>query len=71
MDTPRVFFKEFDNTLAALLVSRLDVASNSVWRWNFEVGVPSREEVNEFGIRDDGRRAIAFRYPLCNVGSNI
>lgn len=31
----------------------------------------SGEEVDELGIRDDCRRAIAFGYPLCNVGAEI
>jgi len=71
MDMPWVILKDFGYTLMVFLVSLLDIASNSVWRWNFEVGVSSHEEVNEFRIRDNGCRAIAFSYPLCNVGTDI
>jgi hypothetical protein len=46
MDPPRVILKELRNTLTALLVSGLDITSNSVWRRNFEVGVASSEEVD-------------------------
>ena len=70
-DMPWMFLKEFGYTLTAFLVSHLDIMLNSVWRWNFEVGVSSCEEVNEFGIRDNGCRAIAFSYPLRNVGTDI
>ena len=66
-----MILKEFGYTLTAFLISHLDIALNSVWRWNFEVGVSSHEEVNEFGIRDNGCRVIAFSYPLCNVGTDI
>ena len=71
MDTPRVILKKCDYTLTALLISHLDITSDSVWRWNFEVGVSSREEARKLGIRDNGCRAIAFSYPLRNVGPDI
>ena len=51
----------------ALLVSYLDITLNSVWRWDFEVGVTYREEIDKFGVRHDACRAIAFRDPFCNV----
>jgi len=55
----------------ALLVSCLDIALNSVGRGNFEVGVSSREEIDELRISDDRCRMVAFGYPLCNVGADI
>jgi hypothetical protein len=66
-----VILKDFGYTLTTLLVSGLDVASNSVWRWNLEVGMSSCEEIDELGIGDDGCRTIAFSYPFRNVGSDI
>jgi len=57
--------------LMALLVSCLDIVSNSVWRWNFEVGVSSSEEIDKLRVGDDTCREIAFCYLLCNVGTDI
>jgi len=57
--------------LMALLVSCLDIALNSVWRWDFEVGMSSFEKINKLRIRDDSCRVVAFSYPLCNVGTDI
>jgi hypothetical protein len=71
MDMPWVLLKKIGYTLMALLVSQLDITLNSVWRWNFEVGVSSCEEVNKLGIVDNCCRAIVFSYPLCNMGSDI
>jgi len=50
MDMPWVFLKEFSYTLTAPLVSCLDITSNSVQRWNFEVGMSSGEKVDELRI---------------------
>ena len=59
--------KEFGYVFPALLISCLDIASNSVWRWDFGVGVTCREEIDKFGVRHNACRAIAFRDPFCNV----
>ena len=71
MDLSWVILKELGYTLTALLISCLDITSNGVWRWNFEVGVSSSEEIDELRVGDDSCRAIAFCYPLCNVGADI
>ena len=61
--------EEFGYTFLALLVSCLDVALNSVWRRDCEVGVSCCEEVDKLGVRDNGCRAITLCYPFHNVGS--
>ena len=71
MYQPCVILEEFGYTFTALHVSGLDIMSNSVWTWNFEVGMSSHGEVNELRIRDDICRVIAFSYPLCNVGTDV
>jgi len=71
MDLSWVFLKELSYTFMALLVSCLDIASNSVGRGNFEVGVSSHEEIDELRISDDRCRTVAFGYLLCNVGADI
>lgn len=70
MDAPRVILKKFGYAFTALLVSCLDIALNSVWRWDFEVGVSCCEEIDKLGVRDDVCGAIAFSYPFCNVGTD-
>jgi hypothetical protein len=70
MDAPRVFLKKFGYAFMALLVSCLDIASNSVWRWDFEVGVSCCEEIDKLGVGDNVCGAIAFGYPFCNVGTD-
>ena len=71
MNMPWVLSKERSYTLTALIVCCLDITSNGVRRWNFEVGVSSCEEVDELGIRDNRHRAIAFSYPLRNVRTDL
>ena len=61
--------EEFGYMFLALLVSCLDVTSNSVWRRACEVGVSCCEEVDELGVRDDGCRVIALCYQFRDVGS--
>ena len=61
--------EEFGYAFSALLVSCLDVTSNSVWRRDCEVGVSCHEEVNKLRVRDDACRAITLCYPFCDVGT--
>jgi hypothetical protein len=70
MNAPRVILKKFAYAFAALLISRLDITSNSVWRWDFEVRVSCREEIDKLGVGDNVCGAIAFGYPFCNVGTD-
>ena len=65
-----MILKKFGYAFTALLVSRLDIASNSVRRWDFEVGVSCREEIDKLGVGDDVRGAIAFGHPFGNVGTD-
>jgi len=64
-----VVSEEFGYTFSALLVSCLDVTSNSVWRRDCEVGVSCREEVDKLRVRDNACRAITLCYPFRDVGS--
>jgi hypothetical protein len=61
VETPWVVLEEFCYMLLALLISCLDVMSNSVWRRDCEVGVSCCEEVNKLRVRDDGCRVISVR----------
>jgi hypothetical protein len=70
MDMPRVILKKCGYVFMALLVSCLDIMSNGVWRWDFEMGVSCCEEMYKLGVRDDVCRVIAFSYPFCNVGTD-
>ena len=69
VETPWVVSEEFGYMFSALLVSCLDVTSNSVWRRDCEVGVSCREEVDKLRVRDNACRAITLCYPFCDVGS--
>jgi hypothetical protein len=62
--------KKFGYVFTALLVSHLDTMSNSIWRWDFEVGVSCCEEINKLMVRDNICGAIAFGYPFFNMGTN-
>jgi hypothetical protein len=71
MYMPGVILKEFGYTFMALHVRCLDVTSNGVWAWNFEVQMSGCEEVDELGVGDDVCRAVAFCYPLRNMGTDV
>ena len=69
VEMPWVVLEEFGYAFSALLVSCLDVVSNSVWRRDCEVGVSCREEVDKLRVRDDACRAITLCYPFRDVGT--
>jgi hypothetical protein len=70
MNTFYVIAKKLDYTLTALLISHIDVMSNGAWRWDLEVRVSHCKEVNKLRVGDNSHGAIAFGYPLCNVGTD-
>jgi hypothetical protein len=70
MNTFCVIAKELDYTLTALQISHVDVTSKGAWQRDLKVRVSRCKEVDKLGVRDNSCRAIAFGYPLCNVGTD-
>ena len=70
MDTPVVTLKKCDYMFTGLQISCDDVMANGVWRWDLEMGVSCYKKIGKLGIGDDVCLAIAFGYPLCNVGAD-
>jgi hypothetical protein len=59
------------STSMALHIHHLDITSYGVQAWNFKVWMSCHEEVNKLRVRDDVCRAVAFCYPLHNVGTDV
>jgi hypothetical protein len=66
-----VISKEFGYTSTALHICHLDIMLYGVWTWNFEVWMSCHEEVNKLRVGDNVCGAVAFCYPLHNVGTDV
>jgi hypothetical protein len=71
MELPAVPLKKFAYLLAALQISRFDITSNGVCRWDLKVGVTRHKEGDEFGIRDNICWVVAFSHPLHNMSTGV